>query len=75
MENFEFSNKDFNGDNIQQMTRIYEHQPSYFGTESLNSYVFSDKLKIQKNLTKKRIPKIAQKIPIIETKLPRYLNC
>ena len=45
-EILEFSNKDFNGDNIQQMARIYEHQPSYF--ESLN--VFSDKLKIQKNL-------------------------
>ena len=48
VEILEFSNKDFNGDNIQQMARIYEHQPSYF--ESLNSYVFSDKLKIQKNL-------------------------
>ena len=46
VEILEFSNKDFNGDNIQQMARIYEHQPSYF--ESLN--VFSDKLKIQKNL-------------------------
>ena len=46
VEILEFSNKDFNGDNIQKMARIYEHQPSYF--ESLN--VFSDKLKIQKNL-------------------------
>ena len=56
----EFSNKDFNADKVQQyeevrkgMARIYEHQPSYFGPESLNSEVSSDELKIQKDLIKK----------------------
>ena len=32
------------------MTRIYQHQPSYFVSESLNSDVSSDELKIQKDL-------------------------
>ena len=53
----EFSNKDFNVDKVQQyeevrkgMAHIYEHQPSYFGLESLNSDVSSNELKIQKDL-------------------------
>ena len=53
----EFSNKDFNVNKVQQyeevrkgMAHIYEHQPSYFGLESLNSDVSSDELKIQKDL-------------------------
>ena len=32
------------------MTLIYQHQPSYFVSESLNSDVSSDELKIQKDL-------------------------
>ena len=47
----EFSkrSKDFNAGKVQQyeevrkgMTRIYQQQPSYFGSESLNSDVSSD---------------------------------
>ena len=47
----EFSkrSKDFNASKVQQyeevregMTRIYQQQPSYFGSESLNSDVSSD---------------------------------
>ena len=56
----EFSNKEFKADKVQQyeeirkgMARIYEHQPLYFGLESLNSDVSSDELKIQEDLIKK----------------------
>ena len=52
----EFSNKDFNADKVQRyeevrkgMAHIYEHQPSYFGPESLNSDVSKEELKVQKN--------------------------
>ena len=56
----EFSKKDFNADKIKQyeevrkeMACIYEHQPSYFGPDSLNSDAFSDELKIHKDLIKR----------------------
>ena len=67
----EFSkmSKDFNAGKVQQyeevrkgMTRIYQQQPSYFGSESLNSDVSSDKLKIQKDLIKKRYQRVHEKI-------------
>ena len=43
------------------MAHICEHQPSYFGTESLNS-VSSDELKIQKDLIKKGYQRVHEKI-------------
>ena len=44
------------------MACIYEHQPSYFGPESLNSDVSSDELKIQKDLIKKGYQRVHKKI-------------
>ena len=44
------------------MAHIYEHQPSYFGPESLNSDVSSDELKIQKDLIKKGYQRVHEKI-------------
>ena len=44
------------------MTRIYQHQPSYFVSESLNSDVSSDELKIQKDLIKKGYQRVHEKI-------------
>ena len=77
----EFSNKDFNTDKVQQyeevrkrMGRIYEHQPSYFGPESLNYDVSSDELKIQTYLIKKGYQRVHEKNKRIETKLPIYLS-
>ena len=77
----EFSNKEFNADKAQQyeevrkeMAGTYEHKPSYFGPESLNSVVSSDALKTQKGFNQKRIPKSTRKNQIIETKLPKYLS-
>ena len=65
----EFSNKDFNADKVQQfeevrkgMACIYEHQPSHFGSESLNSDVSSNDLKIQKGLIKKGYQGLHEKI-------------
>ena len=60
-ELMELSNKDFKSDKVQQYEQIRkeiacmydEHQPSYFGPESLNIDVSSSELKIQKGLTKK----------------------
>ena len=43
------------------MAHIYEHQPSYFGPELLNS-VSSDELKIQKDLIKKGYQRVHEKI-------------
>ena len=64
----EFSNKNFNADKVQQyeevrkgMAPIYEHQPSCFGPESLNSHVSSDELKIQKDLIKKGYRRVHEK--------------
>ena len=61
--------KDFNAGKIQQyeefrkgITRIYQHQPSYFESESLNSDVSSDELKIQKDLIKKGYQRVHEKI-------------
>ena len=77
----EFSNKDFNADKVQQheevrkeMARKYEHQPSYFGLESLNSGVSSDELKIRKDLIKKAYQRLHEKNQRIETKLPKYIQ-
>ena len=67
----EFSKRpeDFNAGKFQQyeqvrkgMTCIYQHKPSYFGSESLNSYVSSDELKIQKDLIKKGYQRVHEKI-------------
>ena len=44
------------------MTCIYQQQPSYFGSESLNSDVSSDELKIQKDLIKKGYQRVDEKI-------------
>ena len=44
------------------MACIYEHQPSYFGSESLNSDVSLDELKIQKDLIKKGYQRVHEKI-------------
>ena len=44
------------------MARIYEHQPSYFGPESLNSEVSSDELKIQKDLIKKGYQRVREEL-------------
>ena len=44
------------------MACIYEHQPSYFGPESLNSGVSSDELKIQKDFIKKGYQRMHKKI-------------
>ena len=60
-ELMELSNKDFNTYKVQQYEQVRkeiacmydEHQPSYFGPESLNFGVSSSELKIQKGLTKK----------------------
>ena len=61
--------KDFNAGKVQQyeefrkgITRIYQHQPSYFESESLNSDVSSDELKIQKDLIKKGYQRVHEKI-------------
>ena len=61
--------KDFNAGKVQQyeefrkgITRIYQHQPSYFESESLNSDVSSDELKIQKDLIKKGYQRVPEKI-------------
>ena len=58
-----------NTDKVQQheevrkgMARIYEHQPSYFGPESLNSEVSSDELKIQKDLIKKGYQRVREEL-------------
>ena len=61
--------KDFNAGKIQQyeefrkgIAHIYQHQPSYFESESLNSDVSSDELKIQKDLIKKGYQRVHEKI-------------
>ena len=78
----EFSNKDFNADKIQQyeefrkgMTPIYEHQPSYFGPESLNSYVSSDELKIQKDLIKKSYKRALEKMKDLRQNFQYLWQC
>ena len=53
---------------------LYEHQPSYFGAESLNSDVSSDELKIQKGLIKKGYQRVHEKIKELTKKLPKYLS-
>ena len=78
----ELSNKAFNADKVQQyeevrkgMGRIYEHQPSHFGPESLNSDVSSDELKIQKDLIKKGYQRVHEKINELRQEILRqYLS-
>ena len=65
----EFSNRDFNADKIQYyekfrkgMACIYEHQPSCFRLDLLNSDVSSYELKISKDLIKKGYLRVHEKI-------------
>ena len=44
------------------MACIYEHQPSYFQPDSLNSDVSSDELKVPKDLIKKGYQRVHEKI-------------
>ena len=44
------------------MACIYEHQSSYFQTDSLNSDVSSDELKVPKDLIKKGYQRVHEKI-------------
>ena len=52
----------FNSMRTSEMACISEHQPSYFGPESINSDVSSDELKIQKDLIKKGYQRVHEKI-------------